>query len=231
MPTEKPSSLPSDPRQWRPLEARRSGRAPEITDPIVEPFWQGVRVLAHFKSTPDGPHRGTVELIDETGTDVADEFGQAAEALADAVYSDDAVIDGILTDQATASGFGVGVVPAAHVSQMGMLFSRPADVTVDPVRGRERSPDVAFVALDLLWLDGEALVDLPLLERKRQLESLIVSNEFARVSPFARPPLAQWLNSWRSAGFAGVVLKAANSRYRQADVSKQWAIVERPSQR
>lgn len=229
MSTEKQSGLSSDPRQWRPLEARRSGRAPEITDPIVEPFWQGVRVLAHFKSTPDGPHRGRVELIDDTGTDVADEFGQAAEALADAVYATDAVIDGILTDQATASGIGVGVVPAARMSQVGLLLGRPAEVTVEPVHGRERSPDVAFVALDLLWVDGEALVDLPLLERKRQLESLIVSNEFARVSPFARPPVAQWLNSWKSAGFAGVVLKASNSRYRPADVSKQWAIVERPS--
>jgi ATP-dependent DNA ligase len=224
MSTNPPDQQPRDPKQWRPLEARLAARAPEIKDPIIEPAWQGLRVLAHYKS-------GGVVLIDIDGNDVTRQFSEIVDALAKSIYAQDAVIDGVLTDQATAAGEGVGIVTTAEISPVGMLLGRPAEVGVAAVQGRTPGTDVAFVALDLLALDGEQLFDLPLLERKRQLDGLIVSSEFARVSPFARPPVAQWLNSWKSAGFRGVVLKAANSRYRAADVAKSWAIVERTGQR
>jgi ATP-dependent DNA ligase len=234
MTAEEPAVQPRDPRQWRPLEARRTNRPPEITDPIVEPLWQGTRVLAHYKSTPDGPHRGTIVLIDADGEDVTDEFAEVVAALVDSVYAADAVIDGILTYQALAGGEGVSVVPGANVSSMGMLMGRPAEVTVERPRHEESDAaedvddqEVAFVALDLLSVDGQTLFDLPLLERKRQLDGLIANNELARVSPFARPPVAQWFNSWKSAGFHGVVLKAANSRYTATDAAGKWAIIER----
>jgi ATP-dependent DNA ligase len=93
------------------------------------------------------------------------------------------------------------------------------------------SDEFAFVAIDLLSIDGQALFDLPLLERKRQLDSLIGVSQYARVTPYARPPVAQWLNSWKSAGFRGVVLKAANSRYRPSDVAGKWAVIERVTAR
>jgi ATP-dependent DNA ligase len=231
MTSEEPEVLSRDPRTWRPLEAKKMARAPAITDPIIEPLWQGTRVLAHFHATPNGPRKGTVELRDADGFDVTTEFPEVVEALIEAIFAVDAVVDGILTDQATAGGMGVGVVPEAQVSQMGVLLGRPAEVSVEASRDRETSDEIAFIALDLLSVDGEALLDLPLLERKRQLEGLFCGNEYARVSPFARPPLAQWFNSWKSAGFRGVVLKAANSRYHPADVAKGWAIVERVGQR
>jgi ATP-dependent DNA ligase len=225
-----PDEQPRDPKQWRPLEARLASRAPEIKDPIIEPAWQGLRVLAHYRSAGVAG-AGDVVLIDIDGNDVTRQFTQVVEALARAVYAQNAVIDGVITDQATAAGEGVGIVPEAGISPVGMLLGRPAEVGVEAVQGRTPGDDVAFVALDLLAVDGEPLFDLPLLERKRQLDGLIAGNEFARVSPFARPPLAQWLNSWKSAGFRGVVLKAANSRYRAADVAKSWAIVERAGPR
>lgn len=238
MTAQEPAAQPRDPRQWRPLEARRTTHPPEITDPIVEPLWQGTRVLAHYQATPDGPHRGTIALIDADGEDVTNEFADIVAALVDNVYATDAVIDGILTYQALAGGEGVSVVPSANTSSMGMLMGRPAEVTVErPPPDKTHSEgeaeqdaeddEVAFVALDLLSVDGQTLFDLPLLERKRQLDSLIAVNEYARVSPFARPPVAQWFNSWKSAGFHGVVLKAANSRYNAADAAGKWAIIER----
>jgi ATP-dependent DNA ligase len=44
------------------------------------------------------------------------------------------------------------------------------------------------------------------------------------VSPYTRPPIQQWLVSWKSAGFAGLVAKAANSRYRPASLTEEWAV-------
>ena len=238
MTAEEPAVQSRNPRDWRPLEVRRTNRTPEITDPIVEPLWDGTRVLAHFKATPDGPRRGTVALIDGVGDDVTGEFPEVVDALVDGVYAVDAVIDGILTYQALAGGEGVSVVADAKTSSMGMLMGRPAEVTIERPHNPQAddaaelgSEDVAFVALDLLAIDGQTLFDLPLLERKRQLEGLIGVSEYARISPYARPPVAQWLNSWKSAGFRGVVLKAANSRYQPSDVAAKWAIIERISGR
>ena len=234
MTAEEPAVQSRNPLDWRPLEARQTSRNPEITDPIIEPLWDGSRVLAHFKATPDSPQRGTVMLIDIVGDDVTNDYPEVVAALVDGVYAQDAVIDGVLTYQALAGGEGVSVVPGANISSMGMLMGRPAEVTMerphdeqDEEKTEMTSDEFAFVALDLLSVDGQPLFDLPLLERKRQLESLIGVSEYARISPYARPPVATWLNSWKSAGFRGVVLKAANSRYRPADAAGKWAIIER----
>ncbi len=47
--------------------------------------------------------------------------------------------------------------------------------------------DHAFVAIDLLWLDGEPLDDVPLLERKRLLDTVLAQSRLVRVTPFVRP--------------------------------------------
>ncbi len=231
MTTDAPDSMPADPREWRPLDARPSKRPPAISNPIIEPLWRGTRVLAHFRATPDGPRQGNVELRDSDGVDVSSDFALEAEALESAICANDAVIDGILTDQAMASGLGIGIVTRAEIRPLGMLIGKGAEITVAPPREQERNLEVAFVALDLLYVDGEPFINVPLLERKRQLEGLFVPSDLARISPYVRPPIAQWLNSWKSAGFSGVVMKASNSRYRPADVQREWAIIERVAQR
>lgn len=221
----------TDRNEWRPLEAKSMARAPAIKDPIIEPLWQGTRVLAHFHAAAEDGGSATVRMVDTDGYDVSDEFAAVTSALERAVMAREAVIDGVLTDQALAGGLGVGIVPGAEVSPMGMLLGRASDVTVEPSRDREHGDEIAFVALDLLSVDDESLVELPLLERKRQLEGVFAASELARISPYVRPPLADWFNSWKSAGFRGVVMKASNSRYRQADIEREWAIVERMSPR
>ena len=88
----------------------------------------------------------------------------------------------------------------------------------------DRENLVAFVAVDLLRLDGEELLDVPLLERKRLLEQVVAAGDLVRVTPFVRPPLEGWLNSWKAAGFAGAILKAANSRYVPGRETDEWYV-------
>ncbi len=71
-----------------------------------------------------------------------------------------------------------------------------------------------FVAVDVLMVDDEELLDVPLLERKRVLESVLDENQFVRRGIYVRPPLDAWLISWRSIGFHSIAFKAANGRYR-----------------
>ena len=75
---------------------------------------------------------------------------------------------------------------------------------------------VAFVAIDLLRLDGDSLLDVPLLERKRLLDSVVAPSDLVRVGAYVRPPLQTWISTWRRLGFVGLSYRAANSRYHPA---------------
>ena len=63
------------------------------------------------------------------------------------------------------------------------------------------------MAIDLLWLDGESLLDVPLLERKRLLESVLDESELVRRGAFVRPPIETWIGSWRALGFVRHLLQ------------------------
>lgn len=223
--------LPRDPHEWRPQEPRHSKRTPAILDPILEPFWQGIRVLAHFNAETQGGEGPSLELIDEDGDEMSEVAPATATALARSIMALEAVVDGILTPQATADPTGTSLVASAHVPSTSFILPHKPEVTHAPPRGHRAAGDkLAFVALDLLSVDGQPLLDLPLLERKRLLESLFVQSELVRVSVYTRPPIKPWLNSWQSAGFRGLVMKAANSRYRPGDESSEWVLIERESQ-
>jgi hypothetical protein len=221
--------LPSDPHEWRPQSPRRGRRTPEIRDPIIEPLWDGIHVIAHFRAESD-EGKVDLELIDVGGDEVSHLAPATARAVARSIMALDAILDGVLTTQATADSTGIAMVASAHVPASSMIIPQRPEVSHGPRPDAPASDEFAFVALDLLSVDGQSLLDLPLLERKRQLESLLVESHLVRVSVFTRPPVKPWLSSWKSAGFRGAVLKAANSRYRPGDETSEWAIVERESQ-
>jgi hypothetical protein len=215
-------TIPRDPLEWRPQLPRESHRAPTIRDPILEPDWAGRHVLAHVEAARAtmGP---SVRLVDTFGDDATDDVPEVVAGLGRSLLAMDAVIDGVLTGQATRGGEGTALVLEARVSPLSPILPRPAEIDV-PGRVADEGP-IAFVAVDLLRLDGEDLFDLPLLERKRLLESTLRVEELVRVTPFARPPIQTWLASWKAAGFGGVIMKAANSRYRPAALTDEWTVV------
>jgi ATP-dependent DNA ligase len=95
---------------------------------------------------------------------------------------------------------------------------------------RTFGPDdvVTFVAIDLLWLDGEPLLEVPLLERRRILESVLGESDLVRRSVFVRPPIDAWIGSWRSLGFTELTFKAANSRYQPGTATTEWVSIPMP---
>jgi len=87
---------------------------------------------------------------------------------------------------------------------------------------------VSFVVFDLLWLDGDSLLDIPLLERRRLLESVLRESDAVRLGTFVRPPISGWVRSWRAQGFRGLTFRAANSRYVPGVASTEWATSPMP---
>jgi bifunctional non-homologous end joining protein LigD len=84
----------------------------------------------------------------------------------------------------------------------------------------------AFVAVDLLELDGETLLDVPLQERRRLLESIIDERVQVLVSPAVKQPIGGWLLGWRENGFRHYVAKHQNARYATGERNGEWLKLE-----
>ena len=80
----------------------------------------------------------------------------------------------------------------------------------------------AFVAVDLVELDGESLHDVPLQERRRLLESVVEEGTQVRLSPVVKHPLRGWLSGWRANGFSHYLAKHQNSPYRPGERNEDW---------
>jgi bifunctional non-homologous end joining protein LigD len=222
---------PASARTWRP-QAIGSGKVRDIDDPLIEPLWSGRRVLAHVGG-------GTATLVDETGAEQVEDV--IAAALVESVAALDAILDGYLTTDPARSGEGVvlasGVeAPSAlQMTRQLLIGGNPdRDARVDALRGGEPEPQplgehLVFVAVDLLALDGDALLDVPLLERKRLLDAVVGEAELVRLGIHVRPPIDPWLATWRALGFRSLVYKAANSRYRPGQPNDAWAVVAIPT--
>ena len=215
---------PIDPADWRP-QAMGTGRGRSVADPIIEPNWSGVRVLARVARGTGGTISAT--FTDEAGLDATEEFAELAGAVADAALVDDLVLDGYLTVQPTQDTVGTAVslpkslTGAQLMAQMvgGSHSSRPEPAPrLDPER------PIAFVAIDLLSIDGSSLIDISLLERKRLLDGALAVGELVRITPYVRPPVGSLLATWHALGFRELVYKPANSRYLPTGEPGDWAL-------
>lgn len=214
-------------------QAFGTGRPDRVSDPIVEPLWAGIRALAAVD-------RAGALLTDESGEPIEDQ-PEILSALAAATLSNGLVLDGFLTKQAAQDGSGVYIrtdlVPTLGSSVGHFFVGSRRNRAAEAAQAREElrqaetfGPEdiLAYVAIDLLWLDGESLLDVPLLERRRLLDTVLAESEIVRRGTFVRPPISGWILSWRAQGFAGLTFRAANSRYEPGVASAEWATAPMP---
>jgi hypothetical protein len=199
-----------------------------VRDPLVEPAWPGQRVLAASAG-------GRAVLLADG--EPIDGHGSLAAALARMLEatSSGAIVDGYLTKQVVADDraiyTGPDELPSAGrliaQSMVGVRRNRAEEAAQRleaEQAARTFAPDdtVNLVLVDLLWLDGEWLLDVPLLERKRLLDAVVPGDELVRAGLYVRPPLPTWIGSWRAQGFTAITYKAANSRYRPGTTNPDW---------
>jgi ATP dependent DNA ligase-like protein len=220
----------------RPLRPQAFGKTSptRIRDAIVEPAWPGLRVVAAVSG-------GTASIWDQgEAVDELDEIG-AALAQATASTTEAAIFEGYLTKQVLSGGVGIRAwVPEypTLTGQMTRMFVGGRRNRVDELEKRREAEfadqqfaeddEVNLVIVDLLWLDGEWLLDVPLLERRRVLDSIVRPGDLVRPGPFVREPIDSWIGSWRAQGFRGLTFKAANSRYRPGETADDWTQSDLP---
>jgi bifunctional non-homologous end joining protein LigD len=190
--------LGADLAPQRPRYAREKA---ELTNHILEPEWQGTRVLARVgHGAPrfvgyGGEVEGPRELFD---------------AIVAEARCSTAIIDGVLVSD----------------------WRDESELELDPEGNafmRNASARQIFAAFDLLEVDGESLLEIPLLERKRHLEGLLVPSVNVRLTPFVTRGLRSWRETLVAQGFRRVVLKNWNSAYAPGRTTDDWLVVEKIS--
>jgi ATP-dependent DNA ligase len=220
-----PAPPPSlDPGEWRPQMFGRGSRA--LKDAIYEPGWTGLRVLVLVG--PDG-----TRLIDEDGIDTTPDFPEVVEAIAAAAQAGDMVLDGYLTLEATQETVGasqlLATAPTAPEALTQLIIGTRRPRQEKRSRPLDLERPIAFVAVDLLAIDGARLLDVPLLERKRLLDGALEAGALVRVTPWTHALVGPYISTWRSLGFTEMVCKGANSRYRPGQRNDDWSSVPLPN--
>jgi hypothetical protein len=225
---------PAAPSAWQPM-AFGGLASSRIRNAVCEPLWTGQRVLIHV--TPE-----SVTIRDEDAEEV-DGFDALRKAFEESKLALELIVDGYLVPGKLGSGHsGVdaadldpSVTPRDLTRQFffgggGGLNKRKEALALARERDVVLPPDIdaTFVAIDLLWLDGQPLLDLPLLERKRLLESAIRESELVRLTMAVRPPVEAWYAQWKALGIRMFAVKDANSRYEPGGVSRDWTTAAIP---
>ena len=216
------------------LQSFGAGRSDRIAEPVVEPLWSGLRVIAAAQ--------GGAGLLLDDGAELT-EHQDLAQALTQAVgtTANGVILDAYVTKQISGEDTSVrsGIMPMPSIGKLltrslvgGRILDKAQQLEDDRAdradqRFEEDEP-VNLVAVDLLWLEGEWLLDVPLLERKRLLAAVLPGDPIVRASMYVRPPIETWIGSWRAMGFRGLAFKGANSRYRPGEVARDWITTPMP---
>lgn len=172
--------------------AKLVSAAPSGDDWVFEVKYDGYRIVAYLEG-------GTARLVTRNGNDYSERFGAVARSLEDWAGRRAMVLDGelVVADEAGKTDF-----------QALQSFLR------DP-----SGKHPAYVAFDLLALDGEDLRDRPLVERKQLLETLLQDAPAdVRYSVHVRGNGAESFRAACEQGLEGVVGKRADAPYRSGRV-------------
>ncbi len=184
----------ADARRYRPMLATPATALPHGEPWTYEVKFDGYRAIAYVRG-------GDCRLMSRNGNDLTSRFSELAKAIAKAVKSPNAVVDGEVCR----------IDPSGRTS-----FS-------ELQRG---TGALVFYAFDLLELDGAPRVDLPLRERKEQLRGLLD----ARVEHVAYSESFDdgdaLFEVARERGLEGVLAKRVDSVYKEGKRTRDWLKVK-----
>ena len=170
----------------------------ELEGHILEPAWSGTRVLVRVGL-------GHPRFVGYDGP--VDGPRELYDAIASDSQCETAIIDGVLTDVEDERELEMDNQGNAYV--------------------RDLKPRTVFAAFDLLEVDGQSLLRVPLLERKRHLESVLKPSPNVRLTAYRGRDLRAWRETLLEQGFRRAVLKDGNSPYSPGSTNDTWLVVEK----
>jgi bifunctional non-homologous end joining protein LigD len=200
--TDRPT-LPNPPTGLRPMLPRPLAEPFDSADHLFEPSWGGVRALVTV-GPAEVAGAGAVRIAVAEDRDVTEALPELA-GLAVRIEARSAILDGEL----------VVVDPA------GRADTEALEARLDGRGGRP----VAYLAFDLLHLDGRSLLGLPLTKRRQLLRRVLrPGDEVVAVPAIAGEGRALY-DAALGQGIAGIMARQRQSPYLPGVRSRLWRFV------
>ena len=188
----------------RPMFPRPLAEPFDSDEHLFEPWWGGERAFAMI-GPADVPGTGAVRIIGSDGRDLTDALPELS-GLAVRVAARSAIVDGELV-----------VVDAS---------GRADTVELERRLKGEAGRSAAFLAFDLLHLDGRSLLSQPLIRRREALRRVLrPGDEVVAVPAIATEGRALY-DAAVAQGISGVLARQRMSPYLPGVRSRLWRFVE-----
>ena len=185
-------SRPRSKRRYTPMLATPEERVPSGEGWLFEVKWDGYRALAYLRG-------GEATLVSRNGNDLTERFRGIANAISRSMKTPDAVLDG----------------EVCALDEDG----RPSFSAMQ--QGKAGTP-IVYEVFDVLEVEGEPLVDLPLRERRERLTKLLDRrNAIVRMSETFEDGDALYEAAVKQR-LEGIVAKRADAPYRQGRRTRDW---------
>ncbi|MBI4305405.1 MAG: ATP-dependent DNA ligase [Chloroflexi bacterium] len=193
------------PSSVKPMLARLTREPFDSQSHIFELKWDGVRALAFVEG-------GKVRLQSRNLRDITSQFPEMA-TLPQSVKVASAVLDGEL----------VIFDKDGHPSLSRLLerLKRRSRGTVD------RGPQATYVAFDVLYIDGESVMGLPLLKRKALLHKIVKASRTLQPCEYIENDGIAFFDATCEHGLEGIMAKAKSSIYTPGRRSPHWLKIKR----
>jgi bifunctional non-homologous end joining protein LigD len=195
--------LPNLPDGLRPMLARPIPEPFDSPIHLFEPSWGGLRALA-FVGPAEVAGRGDVRIVDGEGRDVGSALPELA-GMAVRLDARSAVLDGELVAVDTA-----GRADAEELARR-----------IAGGRGRP----VAYLAFDLLHLDGRSLLSTPLHRRRDLLRRVLHPGDEVLAVPAIAAEGRALHEASAAQGIAGVMARQRTSPYLAGVRSRLWRFI------
>ena len=182
-----------------------TGPPPDPTGWMFEPKLDGQRIIAIVEG-------GRVTLINRRGLEATATFPEV-EGMAAALAPHDVVLDG-------------EVVAFNEKGQTSFQRLQRRMHVIQPTSRLLAETPVSFVAFDVLWLDGDLLVDRPQRERREILDGLDLRGRTWQTAPVLDATPDELLQACRDAGLEGFMAKRADAPYLPGRRSTAWSKIK-----
>src|SRR5439155_2568228 len=171
------------PRSLRPMLAALADRPFDDPEWLVEPKWDGVRLIGFVRD-------GAVRYVTRNDNLANDAFPELA-VLPRLLKAEEAVVD----------GEAIVLDPDTHRPSFPRILSRinPRHATTAREAERRQPGQLAYLLFDLVHLDGRDLSAVPLIDRKRLLGSILAQHQSIRVSEHSQGDGVAFFEAMREA--------------------------------
>jgi len=185
--------------QYKPMLARPAEAPFSSDDWIFEVKWDGIRAISYVKEELSIRSRNGKELIDT--------FPELIE-LKDLTRN--TVLDGEI------------VVMKSGRPDFQTLIQRKQNKRPGDIRYKSARFPATYVVFDILEKDGEELLNIPLIERKRILKDSVKEGKFAVLSIFVEKTGEAYYRAAMNKGIEGIMAKKKQSSYEPGKRSEDW---------